>query len=225
MANKTILLENIGEVTLAKRSGQKSIRLSVSAGKIKVTQPSWLPYSAGEAYLRSKLDWVKEHHKPSSSYHTNQQIGKKHLLVIEYGDKQSTRIKNGIIDVTLLYGQSELTKSTQTLIEKAVIKALRDESESYLPQRTKELAYVHGFSFKSVSIKHLKRRWGSCNSKNEITYNLFLMNLADDLINYVILHELCHTKHMNHGDKFWAQMESVYPGARRTAKVVRRHQS
>lgn len=222
MSNKIVSFEGIGEVSIQKRSGQKTIRLSVSGGNVKVSQPSWLPFSAGEAFLKSKLEWVKEHHKPQVMFKNNQIIGKNHTLTINYGDAQSNRTKNGCISVTFRYGQSELSKTAQNYIKKAVIKALRDEAESYLPSRTRQLAKLHSFKYKSVSIKQLKRRWGSCNSKNEITYNLHLMDLSYEQIDYVILHELCHTVVMNHSPKFWIQMESVYPGARKQAKIVRR---
>ena len=78
--------------------------------------------------------------------------------------------------------------------------------------------------YKSVGVKQLTRRWGSCSSKKDITFNLRLMTLQSEYIDYVIFHELTHTQHMNHGSEFWAKLEQVYPGAKKTAKIVRRLQ-
>lgn len=224
MSSKLVSLEGIGDVSITKRRGQRTIRLSVSGGVVKVSQPSWLPYSAGEAFLRSKIEWVREHHKPKNMYRSDQLIGKSHALTIRYADKRSQRIKDGTVSVNLAFGESELSTTTQTYIKKAIQKALRNEAEGYLPARTRQLADISGLNFKSVTVKQLKRRWGSCNGKKEITYNLHLMELENKLIDYVILHELCHTKHMNHGPNFWNLMEQVYPGAKKTASIVRRLQ-
>ena len=100
---------------------------------------------------------------------------------------------------------------------------MRGDAEEYLPTRVAELAEMFGFSYKSVQVKLLKRRWGSCNSKKELVFNLNLMSLDALHIDYVILHELTHTIHMNHGPEFWAHMESVMPNSKKIAKDVRHY--
>jgi len=224
MSSKVLSLEGIGDVSISKRRGQRTIRLSVSGGVVKVSQPSWLPYSAGETFLRSKLEWVREHHKPKNLYRSDKLIGKSHVLALRYADKRSQKIKDGTIVVSLAFGESELSTNAQSYINKVVLKALRNEAENFLPERTHLLADTYGFSFKSVSVKQLKRRWGSCNSTKEITFNLHLMELEYTQIDYVILHELCHTKHMNHGAEFWQLMEQVFPDSKKVAKTVRKLQ-
>jgi len=86
---------------------------------------------------------------------------------------------------------------------------LRKEAKRLLYNRTKQLAAKHGFTFTDVKIQSSKSRWGSCSREKSINLSLYLMLLPVHLIDYVILHELCHTKEMNHGDKFWAWMDKV----------------
>jgi Predicted metal-dependent hydrolase len=96
---------------------------------------------------------------------------------------------------------------------------LRKEASVFLPQRLAELASKNEFTYTSVKITKSKTRWGSCSSKKTINLSLYLMLLPLHLIDYVLLHELCHTKHMNHGPNFWLLMERVCKGK---AKIWRK---
>ena len=97
---------------------------------------------------------------------------------------------------------------------------MRQEGKTYLPARTAELARLHKFDFENVFVKHVKSRWGSCSSTNNINFNLHLMRLPERLIDYVILHELAHTVEKNHGPGFWKLLEKVCPGARKLDKEL-----
>jgi predicted metal-dependent hydrolase len=102
-----------------------------------------------------------------------------------------------------------------------VVKDLRTLAKKELPKRLQELAGLHGFNYARVSIKNMKTRWGSCSFLNNINLNLNLMRLEDDLIDYVLLHELAHTVEKNHGPRFWALLESCMPNAREVRKKLR----
>jgi hypothetical protein len=103
------------------------------------------------------------------------------------------------------------------------IRALRREAEELLPQRLQSLAKAHDFTYGSVAIRQLKGRWGSCSQHSDITLNLFLMQLPWELIDYVILHELTHTKVMRHGPPFWSELEKYAPNARQLRKAILTH--
>lgn len=89
---------------------------------------------------------------------------------------------------------------------------LRNEAKRLLPARTLALATKHGFTVQDVKIQSSKTRWGSCSGRKTINFSLYLLLLPQHLVDYVILHELCHTKEMNHGPKFWAWMDKVTDG-------------
>ena len=86
---------------------------------------------------------------------------------------------------------------------------MRKEARRILPVRTAELATRFGFTYSGVKIQSGKTRWGSCSRGRNINLSLYLMLLPGRLIDYVILHELCHTKEMNHSDRFWQWMDRV----------------
>lgn len=107
------------------------------------------------------------------------------------------------------------------LPETPEVAALRAGARSFLPGRVAELAALHGFSYNRVFIKHNVSNWGSCSSKGNINLNLNLMRLPQELRDYVILHELCHLRHMNHGPEFHALLESVCPGHRELSRKLK----
>ncbi len=92
------------------------------------------------------------------------------------------------------------------------IAKLRIMAKLQLPRRVAELAHLHGFKYQGVKIQSSRTRWGSCSARNSINLSLFLMQLPEHLIDYVILHELCHTVHHDHSNSFWALMMKVTDG-------------
>lgn len=107
------------------------------------------------------------------------------------------------------------------LQETAELAELRRQAKAYLPLRLAELAAEHGFSYNQVRIKHNVSNWGSCSSKGNINLNLNLMRLPSELRDYVMLHELCHLKYLNHGPEFHALLESVCPEHRMLQKMMK----
>jgi predicted metal-dependent hydrolase len=97
-------------------------------------------------------------------------------------------------------------------------KRLRKEAEFWLKHRLHALAAQHGFSYERVRIMNARTRWGSCSSRGTISLNVALMRLPEELRDYVILHELTHTREMNHSKAFWAELGRYYP----SYKVARR---
>ena len=103
----------------------------------------------------------------------------------------------------------------------AEVERLRAQAKAYLPGRLNELAAAYGFTYNNVRIKHNLSNWGSCSSKGNINLNLNLMRVPTELQDYVILHELCHLKHMNHSPEFHALLESICPGHRELQRRLR----
>lgn len=160
----------------------------------------------------------------------DQQLGSIVLKKLSRSRHYTIRIRNGKISISLpLYGTYRqaielLEKHRDTLASKlensrkitplseAEISDLRKKAKAYLPDRLRILADIHGFSYTSVSINKSRTRWGSCSSKKSINLSLYLILVPAHLIDYVLLHELCHTIHMNHGSEFWSLMDKVCNG-------------
>ncbi len=93
--------------------------------------------------------------------------------------------------------------------EKAKFEPLRKEARAVLPARLAELAGKYGFEYNRVFMKHNRSNWGSCSSKQNINLNITLVLLPEDLRTMVLLHELCHLRHMNHGAEYHALLDSL----------------
>ncbi len=98
-----------------------------------------------------------------------------------------------------------------------------NKAREKLTKRLNELAKQHGFSYNRLFLRQQRTRWGSCSAKNNINLNLKLARLPDELLDYVILHELVHTRIKNHGKKFWAELENLMEGARRLDRELSRY--
>ena len=105
----------------------------------------------------------------------------------------------------------------------ARVESLRAQAKKELPPRLAELAAQHGFKYNKVFIKNNISNWGSCSSLGNINLNLRLVELPSELQDYVMLHELCHLRYLNHGREFHALLASVCPGHRALARELRAH--
>ena len=90
----------------------------------------------------------------------------------------------------------------------------RKVARKVLCRRIGELAQLHNFVYNRISIRKQKTRWGSCSSKNNINLNMNLLHLPSELMDYVLLHELVHTRVKNHSKDFWDELDTVVPNAR-----------
>jgi predicted metal-dependent hydrolase len=227
MSQKLVWLDDVGEITLAKRKGTKNIRLSVTAaGKVRVGLPYWLPYAAGAKFAHDRRDWINRHQSSITNTTLNHgaQVGKSFRVDYTHDPTRSktyTSLRPNSIKVV-----SALTISSPVLqkqMVKVAERALKKEAEALLPGRLSQIAQKNHFAYKKLTVKKMTSRWGSCSSDKIITLNYFLMQLPWHLIDYVIVHELIHTQHLNHGSDFWAAFEAIIPNAKQVRKELRAH--
>ena len=97
-------------------------------------------------------------------------------------------------------------KFTQTEIEALAQKAL-----TVIPDRVRHFAPIVGVTYGRITIRNQRSRWGSCSGKGNLNFNCLLMLTPSHVIDYVVVHELCHRKQMNHSAQFYAEIERVFP--------------
>jgi predicted metal-dependent hydrolase len=93
----------------------------------------------------------------------------------------------------------------------AKLKIMKKRAAAYLPYRLAFLAQKHGFTYTLGKLGLRRTRWGSCTSKKVISLNIALVALPEYLVDYVLIHELCHTRHLNHSRFFWAEVAKYDP--------------
>lgn len=228
MPSKIFNIETLGEVVVFKRRGARYLRLRLGQdGRVKVTIPYWTPYQAGLQFALSRQAWI-EKHRPTyrrPDLKSGDLIGKNHRLFIETspGGRVTSRLKGDTVLVKA--PASALPVDIQAAATKAAERALKKEAEALLPQRLEEIAHRHGFNYNQLVIKRMTSRWGSCNSDKRITLNYFLLQLPWELIDYVIIHELAHTRQLNHSPKFWAEVGRIINEPKKLQKTVRQYKT
>ncbi len=230
-AEKVIVVEPVGQVTLVRNERSRYLRLRVKPnGQAHVSMPVLASESKAIDFIKSKSGWIQQQQqkiktgltvfKQDSSFRT-----KFHELKIVPVPqaKVSGFVGNGIIQINIPLNQEEQHPTIQQFIRNTLIEVMRQEAKVFLPIRLQQLAEQHQFQFEKVFVKHVKSRWGSCSSVNNINLNLHLMRLPDRIIDYVLLHELAHTKEKNHSKSFWQLLESVCPGAKQLDRELKKY--
>jgi predicted metal-dependent hydrolase len=206
------------------------MRLSFdSKGNIRVSIPTWIPYQAGISFALSRADWIAKHKpKETSLFQSGDTIGKtfRMKLIADTSVKGTqVRLKDAEIVVKHPIKLAFDSPVVQAAAERGAKKALWGEAERLLPERLKLLAGRHGFSYRNVTVKQLKTKWGSCNHHHEITLNYYLMQLPWHLIDYVLTHELVHTEYLNHSKEFWDRFEEALPNAKKIRNELKTYKT
>jgi len=98
---------------------------------------------------------------------------------------------------------------------------LADMAVEYIPERVKYYADLIGVNYGRITIRNQKTRWGSCSSKGNLNFNCLLMLTPPEVIDYIVVHELCHRKEMNHSQKFYSEIAKVYPDYKKWNKWLK----
>lgn len=216
-----------GHVALRRSKLARNVRLKLDArGVISISLPMRTPLFMAKQLLedsrKSLRKMLADIKVKKPSYKAGDMIGKSHVLRFEQslGD-YGARLKGNELVVSC--PATPDPRQLEQTIHSGIGKALHLQANSYLPRRLKQLADDHGFSYQRVRFSSAGTRWGSCSSKGTISLNIWLMQLPFELIDYVMIHELCHTKHMNHSSHFWDLVDTLCPDYRVLRRQLRDH--
>ena len=215
---KTKYIEGLGTIHLTRRKKAKRIIAKFSPDRtIKVTVPYYSSYKKAIHFInenkheiQNKLKKLSENQKIITD--KNFQGTKNHLLKLIPEERKTFSCELTDNKIIIRYpGQNDVhNASVQETIRAGITKALRKEAKTYIPEKVKDLAQAHNFSYNRLFLKNVKTIWGSCSGKKNINLNIHLIRLPEHLIDFVILHELCHTVHPNHSRQFWELLQSFY---------------
>lgn len=202
--------DEFGKITIRRSSRATQVRLRVGPdGLLRASLPMYAPTFLVKKLIKSSRSELRELLKdsaPDIHYQDGMRIGKSHALHVRMGTPLRVRRQGQGIEVTLPPQHTLRDPEVVTAIRDVVQVALRIEAKSYLPRRLAHLAQTYGYSYEKVRFSHASSRWGSCSAEATISLNIALMKLPFELIDYVLIHELAHTKHMNHSPEFWQEV-------------------
>lgn len=220
--------DEFGDIPYRRVPHSQHVRIRLGTnGQLRASLPLFAPLSS----LKKLIDNSREELRRISGtgghadYVNGQRIGHSHSLHLLAN-------RNGILkgrisgqSITISYPQDidPSAPQVQSLIKTHVAQALRVESKAYLPRRLAYLAQQGGFTYEKVRFAHQSGRWGSCSSRGTISLNIALMALPFELIDYVLVHELSHTREMNHSQAFWKLVEAYYPQYKKARSELKTH--
>lgn len=226
MSSYTLQFDEIGLVKVTKKRGMRSIRLRISPkGDVLVSAPWSVPRIFIEKFINERKKWILENATDSQApLKSGMVIGSNTVLNITDGNgRNRTSHSTNTLNIKLAGIYNPSNKAQQQYIEKKIIEAMQTEAEYVLLPRLDYLAKTTGHEFNQAYIKRLTSRWGSCDSNQNIILNVFLLQLPKELQDYVMLHELTHTKYMNHSPAFWKHMETLVPKTKQYRKLLKTH--
>jgi len=201
--------KEFGKVTIRRSQMATQVKIRVAPdGTLHASLPMYAPIFLLKGLInnsREKIRKMMNQSKPEYIYENGMQIGKSHTLIIQPTNLDNFSVsKHGQQIIVKLPDNMDITdKTVSRKIRDTIISALKLEAKSYLPRRLSFLADKYGMKYTKIKFSHASGRWGSCSSKGTISLNIALMKLPFELIDYIIIHELAHTKQMNHSQDFW----------------------
>ncbi len=235
-SQKEFFHPKVGKYTVVKRKNSKSVRLTIKPGNnISVSIPWYTTYKTATLFVESKKEWIasaiirqRERDQINSLINKSNPVLKtlNGDIILQKEPANPSCLKKKPIqttkdnNLTIKYNSSH----TRAEISFAAEEALRQKAKEYLPQKVAQLAKKHRFHYNRVYIKKNRSNWGSCSSLGNINLNIHLMRLPEELCDYVIIHELSHLIHRNHGEEFHSLLDHLTKGKSRTlASMLRKY--
>lgn len=119
--------------------------------------------------------------------------------------------------------QKALPQKTAFSVEE--LQDLKQKAKTVIPQRVTFFAPLVGVTYGRITIRSQRSLWGSCSGKGNLNFNCLLMLTPPEVVDYIVVHELCHRKEMNHSEKFWMEVERVMPDYKQHQKWLRENGS
>ncbi|MCF6188843.1 MAG: M48 family metallopeptidase [Cocleimonas sp.] len=213
---------------LVKSKRAKYVRIKVStSGEVSVVLPQGIAAKHAHGFIQKKSEWIAKTIKAMPEEENNSfpetldlklldelwSINYKHTPPLLH-DIKLKQISSNTLDI-------RVATDGWADIKKLLNKWLRLKAKKVFPEMLESLAEEHGFHFNKISIRSQKTRWGSCASNKNISLNSKLLLMPENVVKYVMIHELCHTIEMNHSTKFWDLVEDCDPQYRDNRKQLK----
>lgn len=201
--------KGIGAVSYVRNARARNLAIRINQrGEIRVTVPRFASQRQAERFFLSKQQWVLKRLNSLNTVNCSQTLP---------GEGEIIQVMGRSYPVYRLHGGDT--------IEAAIWRILQKEALQYLPDRVSELSEKFGFKTSGLKIRKMRSRWGSCTARKSINLNSWLVMLPEHLSDYVILHELVHTRFPDHSNRFWEELDRVTGGgSKKLRRELRSHQ-
>lgn len=195
----------------------KTATINVVEGEVSITVPKALDMSRIVQIVESKHTWIIEklamheqaapkREKAFVSGEGFSYLGRNYRLKINTGDYQSVRLIQGRLAITL---PDDIDH--RIYARKGLISWYKRQAEKKIKEKVERYAHIVGVETGVIRIKSFKSRWGSCTPYGDLEFNWVIMMAPNRVVDYVVIHELCHLIQMDHSPQFWREVERVMP--------------
>ena len=206
------------EIIRTERS--KSASIEIEDDIVKVTVPQNLSDQRIEELVKNRTVWIRQKLKiqtetirPKDKEYVNGEsftyLGRNYRLKCTSGDAGEVKLKNGYLTVPL--GRGVSGGDFEGSVRQSLKQWYQSRALEKLKEKTKRYASILGVSPQSVDVKEYKSRWGSCSNTGVVTYNWRIIKAPRHIVEYVIIHELCHLIELNHSPRYWMNVEKFIP--------------
>lgn len=200
---------------ISKRAKNLSIKIN-SDGQVVVTSPRFVPKFLIKKFIKKSQDWInaQQQKRLKQKQHSSNSVnifGKKYQknIIHDLNKKFGIFINKQKLVVNLV--NPNIPKKT---VSHKINTFLKNTAAKYIIPRAHQLAKKMELDFNKITLREQTTRWGSCSSKKNLSFNWHLVHFNPEIIDYVIIHELSHLKHLNHSRQFWQfvkQYDPAYP--------------
>ena len=221
---KEIEIEGIAKpIKVVKKLGRRSISLLIDHGKLEVRAPFLTDDGTIIRWVKSKSSWIQKKLSQIPEYREHKYIDGElfYYLGSQYPLRFDKNVKNDRRITAKLSPENRgvFIANNKTQLQKLY----RYLARNYLAKRLKELSKYTNIPYEKMRLSSAHTRWGSCSSNGTISLNWKLIMAPAGIIDYVIIHELCHVKHMNHSKLFWQLVTHYLPDCKERRKWLRQN--
>jgi predicted metal-dependent hydrolase len=206
------------EIIRTERS--KSASIEIEDDTVKVTVPKNLSDQRIEELIKNRTVWIRQKLKIQTETirskgkeyvngETFSYLGRNYRLKCVSGGSDKAKLKNGYITVPIARDASGA--ALEGCVRQSLQQWYQARALEKLKEKTKRYSAILGVDAKSVDVKEYKARWGSCSSSGDVTYNWRIIMAPHHIVDYIVVHELCHLLEHNHGPKYWKHVQTVVP--------------
>ena len=206
------------QVEVVRTDRKRSASIHLLGDLVRVSVPMTLSDSRIRDLITKRTPWIKNKLQeqfdrpniPPREYVSGETVtylGKNYRLKVLIGDQPSMKLRGGYVEATVTKADIDPKNSIRSLLKEWY----KSHAENRLGEKTKRFAKIIGVKPSSVTVKDYKSRWGACSISGDISFNWRIILAPHSIIDYVVIHELCHMLEHNHSSKYWKHVERYVP--------------
>ena len=222
-------------ITVRKSAKARNLRIKIYSedGKVELIVPRFAMKFDINRFLKKQAPWITKNlikieenilKRPMPKYEngdTFYYFGEPVILIVRSSEKKRplVRIRKDKMIINLFHTISKVER--KKIIKKSIEEFYKKKASEAIHDRLEHFSEYYGFKYNRVTFRNQKTRWGSCSSTKNLNFNWRLIMAPIEVIDYVVIHEMCHLKQMNHSSKFWNLVAEQVPNYKELKKWLK----